>query len=141
MKVTLLPLWAIICMLMLSSCSDQQQKVQEEAVLEERIQHLHDSIMAHRREVVFLTDDLKIAAENDSTLDVRDEISSLVQADEAMMTWMMDYRIDTLSDSPNERMLYLKEQERLIVEVGQSMKHAIEFGKKPLKGKGEAEVK
>ncbi len=119
-------------LLLLTGCMSGPSEEEQKEALEKTVMDVHDEAMAKmgtihqlRRQLQHLQDSLKTKTADTATTGlVRQNVAALDKADEAMMSWMHQYKTpDTLQHE--QAMQYLQEQKTKIDQVQSQMDSSI----------------
>ena len=122
----------VCCSFLIVSCGDNYEAQQKahQAVME-----IHDEVMPKTADIQRLIRALKKHIKEDTVLDenssamITASIKQLEEADEAMLSWMSNYK-QPKKDMPKEEALnYLKEEKEKITEVRSMMLESISVSK------------
>ena len=125
---------SIICLLALVSCQSGGPEGPNKE-LHDEIMVVHDEVMPEMSTIHRIKKRLR-KFDDDGNLEVKTMIQRLDDADEAMMSWMADYKRPKGADSLS--MIYLHNEKDKISEVSRLMKSAIKDGNE-LAGRLEAQ--
>jgi len=131
MKKIVLP---IIACLLISACKDD--KLQEKAALDTVIS-LHDKVMGNDELLLKNKALLDSMTKKDTTALLKDTVSrylsEVINADSAMDNWMHNFDPDMTGKLPEERMIYLHSQKKLITKVDSQVNAALSLSDQYLK--------
>lgn len=124
-----------IPLLFLFSCTDDQVKIEK---LTEEVIAIHDEVMPKNIDINRVKRRLKIITQ-DTTLSeasqqkIQDQILQLTKADQAMTTWMAEYKPPSKDMSFDAAMKMLNEEKVKITEVKDLMLSSLQNGQNLLK--------
>ncbi|HMR87727.1 MAG TPA: hypothetical protein PKD51_06215 [Saprospiraceae bacterium] len=118
-----------IAFLLLSSCKENAKIENQESPLYKEVMEIHDAVMPEMSTIHTIKKDLK-AIETPGTKDlILKNVKALDDADEAMMTWMAEFK---LPDDKSEEAAYLESEKIKISKVSDAMYESIKNGKQVL---------
>jgi len=118
-----------IAFLLLSSCKENAKIENQESPLYKEVMEIHDAVMPEMSTIHTIKKDLK-AIETPGTKDlILKNVKALDDADEAMMTWMAEFK---LPDDKSGEAAYLESEKIKISKVSDAMYVSIKNGKQVL---------
>ena len=119
----------LLVLLFFSSCKESSKVAHQESTLYKEVMEVHDKVMPELSTMHAIRRDLK-AIENPNSKDIIfSQIKTLDEADEAMMTWMAEFKLP--EDKTNEN-AYLETEKTKISNVSDMMYSSIKNGKQML---------
>ena len=89
----------VICSLLITglwSCSQAEEKLSEE--LQTKVLELHDNLMPKTEELISMQSQLDSLSKGKDTVHVNKLKRALAKSDQAMMDWMHQFSVDSLSN-------------------------------------------
>ena len=89
----------VICSLLITglwSCSQAEEKLSEE--LQTKVLELHDNVMPKTEELISMQSQLDSLSKGKDTVHVNKLKRALAKSDQAMMDWMHQFSVDSLSN-------------------------------------------
>lgn len=119
----------LLVLLFFSSCKESSNVAHQESTLYKEVMEVHDKVMPELSTIHAIRRDLKAIERPNSKDIIFSQIKALDEADEAMMTWMADFKLP--EDKTNEN-AYLEAEKIKISNVSDMMYSSIKNGKQML---------
>lgn len=115
----------LLALMFLSSCKDSKKLENQDDPLFKEVMEIHNNVMPELSTIHAIKRDLKAIESPESKEIILAQIKNLDEADEAMMTWMADFKVP---DNKSKEKEYLEAQKLKISHVSDLMYSSIKNG-------------